>query len=791
MKKTVLLLFAFLLHTAIQANPVSIHEARTAAGNFLHIHERNITFNQLNLRDTFRDTQGNELIYVFDIDNQGYILMSADDAMPAVVGYSMEGNFNRTQLPPHLLSWLDGYCEDMTAVMQIGAPNEAMRSQQKEWHNEWQALQANDDNYYSRKAGKNVEALLTSRWNQGAGYNNYCPMYGNHHAVTGCVATAMAQIIRYHAYPNVGYGSKSYVHQVYGLQSATFDTSYYDYSMMPDHVSYYSDEAEQHAVSLLCYHCGVAVNMNYESTLHTSGSGAYSNDVPEALYHFGYTNSFHLNKNGIPEEAWDSLLYSNLDQGLPVYYSGQSSSGGHAFVCDGYRSTSNKYHFNFGWGGSGDGFYSLSSVNGYSTAQAAVFNIVPSDFGPMQDTIYVAADGFGDGSSWANANPNLESAIALKGLYKTGVILVKGGTYYGDTNGNGAAFNLAAGIKIFGGFDGTEQSIADRRVDAAPTILSGQGRRRVMNSTTLPKTTTLNNLHFTDGFADQAAALYTANQVIIQSCDFYNNTTTHGDNMHLTNSLFVGGKVYNNHCGGAAINTIDGNIKNVLIAHNDGNGIGGSGSFLNCDIVCNSNAGVVGNQLKLRNSVVWHNGTNLDSENSNPSIVFCAIEGYDVSADTNSNINLAPTNRPMSRLGPFFVDPDTTMGISATLGDWHLSSLSPLRDAGDTLQTSVPNADLDGDNRCEYGRVDIGCYEYGYESITPNNDAAIRLYPNPATDVVMIEGLHGDFTIYDMMGRSMLQGAANGAMQINVGFLPRGIYLLRHEHGMIKMLINR
>jgi len=412
---------------------------------------------------------------------------------------------------------------------------------------------------------------------------------------------------------------------------------------------------------------------------------------------------------------------------------------------------------------------------------------VPSGIGPMQDTLYVAADGNGDGSSWASANPNLESALALKGIYKSGFILVKGGTYYGDTCGSGAAFNLTAGVKVYGGFDGSEGSINDRRSDATPTVLSGQGRRQVMYSPSLTKVSTLNGLHFTDGYADDGAALYTTNQVILQSCDFYNNSSA-ANSLHLNECLFVGGKVYNNQSSDAAIYSNGGNLKNLLVAHNEGNGIAGSGNYLNCDIVCNSGTGVASSQLTLRNCVVWHNGQNLPSDGGSQSIIFSAIEGYDISADTCSNISLASANR--QPWGPFFVEPDTTMGLSATLGDWRPSSLSPLRDAGDTNTSSVPSADIDGDNRCEYDFVDIGCYEYGFEGLSPVSEVGLRLYPNPASGSVTVEGLEGDYSIYDFMGRRILQGTTSGTTQIDVSSWPSGLYLLRHKRGTIKLVVS-
>lgn len=785
---TILLLFAV---ATTGAQTVGTDEARKAARQFMALHESpgiaddiaQVPYRQ------YADGNGDVVMNVFNIGDYGFIITGADRSFTPIVGYSFNGAFDTSRIPDNLGWWLDSYVDDVAAVKKSSAKSTEIIAAQRNFRDEWDALERGGSSFYDAKGPDAVEALVETRWDQGTGYNNYCPEYNGGHSVTGCVATAMAQIIRYHRFPSTGYYHRQYVHSVYGSLRADFDSAHYDYSLMPNSVSGYSNSAQQHAVSQLCYHCGVAVKMNYQSYLHTDGSGAHSQDVPEAFQFFGYTNSFYLDKNS-NSTIWDSLLRHDLDAGRPVYYSGSNSDGGHAFVCDGYRNNG-RYHFNFGWSGYGDGFYSLTSVNGYSSAQAAVFNIVPCNMGPWHDTLYVADDGTGDGSSWSSAYPDLESAMAIANLYSTGQIWIKNGTYYGNTSSD-IAFTMPKGVTLYGGFAGTESDISERDLHSGATVLSGNNQRAVLLS---PVTTTSGNIYditFADGIATNGAVVNVKNSIRLERCVFENNQVSDPENdaiAYLTQTNIYCSIFRNNN--GSALKINNGQVRNSLIAHNNGNGIIASNSTVDgSDVVCNSGVGIVNNNTKIRNCVIWRNDSSL-SNNNIQRITFSAIEGFG-EKDSNSNFGISHINRPNEGIGPFFVAPDTTIGPVAEIGDWRLSSLSPLVNAGDTIRTGSYVIDLAGDNRFRSGRADIGCYEQDpYVGIeTPADDAKVRIYPNPATDIIWVETAEPTTVeILDIMGRRIISAKASvGRTQLDVNALPQGIYIIRTENATSKFI---
>ena len=797
MKKALLSLLAVALATIAAAQEIGMDKARLAAVNYLAINEPDIK-GQIAAKPehVYKDNAGTPVMYAYNVGEYGFILVGADESFEPVIGYSFNGTFNYERLPENLNGWLNGYVEDVCAVKRSSAKSVEISAFQQRCKAEWKALENGDATFYAAKGAKNVEALIETHWDQGAGYNNYCPEYSNGsggHACTGCVATAMAQIIRYYCYPNTGFFHQSYTHSTYGNLRVDFDSAYYDYSKMPESVGYYSPADQQHAVSLLCYHCGVAVKMNYQNPSHTSGSGAHSEDVPKALKFFGYTKSFHLTKNSFPSATWDSLLRHDLDLGRPIYYSGSNSDGGHAFVCDGYKTNNGRYHFNFGWSGYGDGFYSLTSVNGYATGQAAVFNIIPSRIGPMQDILYIAADGQGDGSAWNSATPNLDDALALCGLYKKGTLWIKNGTYYGDNTQNDASFTLSNGVTLYGGFAGTESTLDERNLQAGATVLSGGGKRIALYSPSATNDSRINDITFADGLAANGAGAYISNTVRLERCIFENNTDTSADGAALyCNASNVYCCIFRNNHGGAAYLS-DSPLKNSLIVHNDGFGIHSEGGTVDgCDIVCNTGVGIINNSnTKIRNSVIWRNDSSLTSNNISR-ITFSAIEGFG-DIDSNSNFGISRINRPTEGKGPFFMDPDTTCGPSPTMGDWQISSLSPLVNAGDTNRNGSYKHDLAGGNRFRSGRVDIGCYEQDpYVGIeTPVETQVLHIYPNPANNVLGIDGVSGSVEIYDAMGRRVLTAkTTSDHTLIDISTLPRGLYLLRIDGTSAKFIKN-
>lgn len=316
----------------------------------------------------------NPLIYVFDIgDGKGFVLIAADDASIPVLGYSFNGSFNQQEMPSSLENWIWNYTTQIEEIRGLDLPPDANSTAQ------WNHYSAAD--FTPVKDISAVAPLLTTNWDQGCYYNALCPVASGgdcNRAWAGCVATAMAMVMKYHNYPAQGTGSHSYTLPPYGTLSANFGNTSYNWAAMPN--ALYSNN---NAVSTLLYHCGISVNMNYSA----SGSGAYTQDVRNSLVnYFNYSSAAqYVQRFWYTTSGWDNLIKANLDNGKPVVYSGQDPSFGHAFVCDGYQGN-NYFHFNWGWSGWNNGYFycdNLNTANGnFTNAQAAVVNISPSS-GPL------------------------------------------------------------------------------------------------------------------------------------------------------------------------------------------------------------------------------------------------------------------------------------------------------------------------------------------------------------------------------------------------------------------------
>ena len=292
-------------------------------------------------------------LYIFSTESS-FVVMAADDCVKPILGYSLSDRFDVDDMPENMKWWIQQYSDEI----QWGIENNIQPD--KSTTTEWQDLKEG-------KASKDgptavVGPLLSTKWDQGSPYNMYCPSG----TVTGCVATAMAQVMKYWNYPEQGQGSHSYTpesHPEYGEQTVDFEHTIYDWANMTNTYSSLSTLTQQQAVATLMYHCGVSVDMKYRLD-YEGGSSALSSNVPVALVeYFRYAPSAtYKSKVAYTDEQWIALLQSELDENRPVYYSGQSQGGGHAFVCDGYRSDS-FFHFNWGWGGSMDNYFAIGALN--------------------------------------------------------------------------------------------------------------------------------------------------------------------------------------------------------------------------------------------------------------------------------------------------------------------------------------------------------------------------------------------------------------------------------------------
>jgi hypothetical protein len=259
----------------------------------------------------------------------------------------------------------------------------------------------------------NAEPLLKTKWNQDAPYWDLCPMDGSHRSYTGCVATAMAQIMNYYKHPTTRTSEiPAYTTRTNKFSIPTIiGTTDYNWENMLNSYSSSSTDLQKNAVATLMYHCGVSLEMDYTSY----ASGAYSSNVVRALRtYFGYKQSIsHRIRNDYDDTSWHTILRTELDAGRPVYYSGYDENFGHAFVCDGYKKNNNYFHFNWGWGGLCDGWFLTSLLNPgtggagagngiYNYKQGIIINIEPDDIKSDNENVVI----------WTIGTPNPNDVTA-------------------------------------------------------------------------------------------------------------------------------------------------------------------------------------------------------------------------------------------------------------------------------------------------------------------------------------------------------------------------------------------
>lgn len=774
------------------ATPVKVETAKRAATNLLIQKGLIKAADTLSLYGTNTpSSQGSPAcFYIFNSGNGAFVIVSADDRCVPILGYSANGSFSFDRCPANMRVWLDNCARDIAAGIKAQAPEDP------EQLKAWAELMAADDTPDDPKAD---EYLLESTWEQGSGYNDYCPVMDGQHVVVGCVATAMAQIIRYYGYPHRGFGSKSYNHTTYGTLAVNFDTTDYDYTLMPDRIRRSSTAAERDMVSRLCYHCGIVVNMRYQNPSHPDGSGSFTNLVPEGLQYFGYVGAQYLDRDRYPDDAeWRRIIRAEIDARRPIEYAGvDDEQGGHAFVLDGYASQ-NRFHFNWGWGGYGDGFYSLTTMRGFTTGHEMVINIKPSGWEGSLTRFYTSPQGQGNGTSWAEANSNISAACVLAPMVNRDIWMMQG-TYYGDTAAP-FAFSLAGKVNIYGGFEGSETDFNQRDAARHHTIVDGMGRHgliQVIGGNTSSKTLNINGIILQNGYSlteniCEFRGYYSARQLTIRNCRSDSGTVLYM-NDGLARSFVITGNSAPVVC--SLNSTI---LRQSLINNNEGIAAKlNYGRIVNSTIVSHSGLGVaMGRSSSLLNTIIWNTDSSLriDGKLADTAIRYCAFDLENAISDSAivDSTCLYLDSQNDAPLGPGFVLPNATRGLSDDVSaDWHLARGSRCIDAGLRTAESIRDGDMDGSIRCRNGVIDMGCYESNYPvSISNVERDAFTLSPNPATSSITITGLKGTTVdIFDMTGRCMLHHTATGSTcTIDISALPQGVYFLKTANRTSKLI---
>lgn len=331
--------------------------------------------------------------YVFNTDGKkGFVIISGDDELTELVGYSNEGEFRSENAPENLRAWLDGYAAFVRSVRD----------------GESRPMRASVNN-----ATPVVEPLVTTRWNQGEPYNLLCP-YDSSVGVTcptGCAATSMAQLVNYHEWPVQGKGTKSY-NSSYGRLTVDFSKSVYDWANMKDRYESYYDEdknivnewtdTEANAVAKLMYDCGVALEMTYGPY----SSGAADTEMPLALCNYFNYHADLITRDGHTVDEFLARIKEELDNSRPLVFNGQGSGGGHSYIVDGYDS--NDYlHVNWGWGGISDGYFNVSYMNPDDLGTGGG----SGGFNEMQSIVVAYPDETGEGSVGQNVMRLVDSSM--------------------------------------------------------------------------------------------------------------------------------------------------------------------------------------------------------------------------------------------------------------------------------------------------------------------------------------------------------------------------------------------
>lgn len=416
-KITRLLISSVMLAGVLHAKPITEEEAKNVALNYafqkLSKKSKTIMIKDFTVKSIIEDSKLLNKMFTtkqFSVDEptmrliklepKGWVLISGDDMVEPIIGYSLESSFDENSLPIQLEEMLESFAKNIKkkrANPKIKTDSSIL----KEWeelkkelseYKETLSLLSKSNTTQKRsywRLEKDVD-LNTPTWSQGRFYNILTPTPGNFngHAPTGCVATAMAELMRFNSWPNIGQGTNGYTPSNYPSQPqfVNFGETTYNWGSMPLN----SLTSNNNAVATIMHHAGVSVNMNYNS----GSSGAFSANVSNALEnHFRYqTYGYQARGDYANIYEWYQMIKTDLRQGFPVYYRARTDSAGHGFILDGFDVDGNEFQVNWGWNGSSNGMYRLTNLNGYNNSQHAVLGIKPNNTN--------FRDGYENDNSW-------------------------------------------------------------------------------------------------------------------------------------------------------------------------------------------------------------------------------------------------------------------------------------------------------------------------------------------------------------------------------------------------------
>ena len=350
------------------AEPIGEKRARQIAEEFFAAHATRSAYGDITLEwagdsidtdMTSGSDLNNSLMYIYNRgNNEGFVIIAGDSNLDPIIAYSFDTSNDTDDMAEATSLLLEAWCRKVQHVRQTAKPISGDAT---------------------RAATRNSDELLyeTAIWNQNAPFNNEAPVIDGYRAVTGCVATAMSIICYYNKWPQNGVGTTpAYTYTHYTgtttVPANTLGRTYNYDDMLMNYNNGYST-TEGNAVAALMKDMGTATKMAY----HYNGSGTYDSEAIYALTtYFGYSKSATLDyADSYSTDEWNSIIRKNVRTYGPTYFSGGSDSGGHAFVIDGFA-PNNYFHFNFGWGGQGNGYFLIPEIE-YYQQQCAILYLEP------------------------------------------------------------------------------------------------------------------------------------------------------------------------------------------------------------------------------------------------------------------------------------------------------------------------------------------------------------------------------------------------------------------------------
>ena len=378
--------------------------------------------------------------YVFNYDGGGYVIVSGDDRAEEILGYG-DGTIDKGNMPSNMRWWLDQYKEQIDFLIknpklevQKFIPSSTMFT------------------------ASTVSPLLSCIWDQAEPFYDKCPTRSGTHCLTGCVATAMAQVMYYWKYPAEAPALSAYTTSTRHISMSALPGTTLDWNNMIDDYTGSYTTAQGNAVATLMLYCGQSCLMDYD-TESAGGSGAYTEDQLTGMKAFGYNSgATYVQRSNYTDAQWTAMMLEDLQANRPILYGGDDGSSGHAFVVDGYNGS--KYHINWGWSGIDNGYFAISSFMidsdyDFRKNQDMLYQIYPE--GSAIETyapVMAAASNVGSTSfkaTWTDETPseNIQDYTLYVKSYDANHVTLLTETFAGVTVSNDGTADIANSLDSY------------------------------------------------------------------------------------------------------------------------------------------------------------------------------------------------------------------------------------------------------------------------------------------------------------------------------------------------------